>query len=66
MTDRLERTWNKVTMAYLRYCPSICQDGMRKTTESLNQDSWCPGQDLNQSFPKYKIRALPLGQPIHY
>jgi hypothetical protein len=66
MTDKLEGTWNKVAMAYLRYFPIICLDGMRKTTESLSQDSWYPGQDLNQASPKYKTRVLPLGQPIQY
>jgi hypothetical protein len=31
--------------------PEICVR-LRKTTELLSQDSWCPGRDSNEALPE--------------
>jgi hypothetical protein len=36
----------------LRYCNSICMEGLRKTTKNLSQDSQSLGQDLNLGPPE--------------
>jgi hypothetical protein len=33
--------------------------GLRKATQNLHLDSWCPGRDLHRASPKYKLRVLP-------
>jgi hypothetical protein len=33
MIDEFERIWKDVVMAQLRDCPTICLEGMRKTTK---------------------------------
>lgn len=35
------------------HCPSICLEGMGKTTKSLSHDSWCLDRDSNLSSPEY-------------
>jgi hypothetical protein len=50
-----ERKWS---WHNLRYYPSTCLDGLRKTAKSLDQDSQSPGQYLNQRPPKYKTGVL--------
>jgi hypothetical protein len=42
----------------LRYYPSICMEGLRKTTKNLSQNSRCPGRDLNSWSPEYKEGVL--------
>jgi hypothetical protein len=48
-----KRLWPNV-----RYYPGICLDGLRKTTESLIQDSRSPDRDLNPGPPEYEAGAL--------
>jgi hypothetical protein len=40
-------------------CPGIFLEGLRKFTESLILDSWCPSLYLKQMPPKYKLEGLP-------
>jgi hypothetical protein len=40
--------------------PSICLEGLRKTTKSLGQDSGSPGPDLNTRFPEYEAAVFPF------
>jgi hypothetical protein len=47
-----------------KYMPSICIEGLKKTTWNYSQDSRCPGPDTNWAPPKYKPRMLPLFQPV--
>jgi hypothetical protein len=42
----------------LRYYPSICLEGPRKTVQNLSQDSWSPGRDLNPRPPEYEAGVL--------
>jgi hypothetical protein len=42
----------------LRSYPSICLDGLRKTTKKLSQDSCCLGQDLEPGLSKYEAGVL--------
>jgi hypothetical protein len=39
MNNELERIWKEMIMAYSGYYPSICLQGLWKTTK-LSQDSW--------------------------
>jgi hypothetical protein len=53
----------------LRYYPSICMEGLRKTTKTLTHDSWSTDRDLNQGAPKYEagvLTALPLCSVQHH
>jgi hypothetical protein len=38
----------------LRYYPGIRQEGLRKTTKPLNQDSRSPGPRTNPGPPEYE------------
>lgn len=60
MSGELEGEWGKQLWPNLRYCPGICMEGLRKTTDSHSQDSWCPDQDTNQAPSEYKSKALLL------
>ena len=51
VNDGLEWMRNDVTVAWLRYYPGICVDGLRKNMETISLDSQWPGQDLNQVSP---------------
>jgi hypothetical protein len=42
----------------LRHYPSICLEGLRKTTKNLSQDSRPPGRDLNPAPPEYESGVL--------
>jgi hypothetical protein len=37
--SEFERKWKEEVMVYLRYCPGICLEGLRKNTEILKKDS---------------------------
>jgi hypothetical protein len=60
ITDELERIWKEVVvMASVRYYPNICLKVLRKAIKKKNwEDSQSPGQDLNQSPPRYMSRLL--------
>lgn len=45
--------------------PSICLEGLQKTTKQLSLHNECPGQDLTRALSKYKSEALPLWLPTH-
>jgi hypothetical protein len=36
--------------------------GLRKTTEILSEDSWCPSEDLNWAYPKASQKLYHLDQ----
>jgi hypothetical protein len=42
----------------LRYYPSICLEGLRKTTKNLSQDTRSPVRDLNPGPPEYEEGVL--------
>jgi hypothetical protein len=44
----------------------IFAGGLRKTTRSLRQNSWCSSENSNQVLPVNKIRALALCEPARY
>jgi hypothetical protein len=48
-----KRSWRN-----LRYYPSICPQGLRRTTKGLGQDSRSAGQDLNPGPPEYEAGVL--------
>jgi hypothetical protein len=51
MNDELERIWEEVAVAYLRYDSGIGLEGFRNTMESLIQDIRCLGRDSNKVPP---------------
>jgi hypothetical protein len=57
--------WRTI-MAQLWYYLGICQEGVKKITVNLSQNSWCPSRDLNWAPPKYKFRAIPLHRPAQW
>jgi len=68
MNDELERLCSEVFMVYVRYYPSICLEGLRKTVSNLSQDSQSPGQESNLETQKYEtgvMTTMPLCQVIH-
>jgi hypothetical protein len=44
----------------LRYHPSICLEGVRKTKENCSQDSWCLGRDPNWSILNSSLKQSAL------
>jgi hypothetical protein len=42
----------------LRYFPSSCLEGLRKTMKTLSHDNQWPRQDLNWASPQYRLEAL--------
>jgi hypothetical protein len=48
---------------YLRYCPSICLEELRKTTKHLSRESLSPGRDLNPAPSEKEAGALSTRQP---
>jgi hypothetical protein len=42
----------------LRFYPSICLEGMRKTTKNLSQDIRSPGWYFNPGLPEYEAGVL--------
>jgi hypothetical protein len=48
-------------MKIINACYSnIFLEEMMETARNCRQVRWCPGQDFNQSPPKYEFRLLPL------
>jgi hypothetical protein len=35
LNDELERVWKEAVVDFLTYCPSICLEGLKKTTKNL-------------------------------
>jgi hypothetical protein len=58
MNDEMERKWKEAVVAYFRYKPGICLDGLRETTKTLSQDSVSPGRYLNPRSPEYEAGLL--------
>jgi hypothetical protein len=48
------------------YYLGLCWRDWGIPQRNSSQDTWCPDWDLNHSLPKYKSRALLLGQPIWF
>jgi hypothetical protein len=47
-----------VTVIYfLRYCPGICLEGLKKAMRNLNQEGQCPDQDTKRTSTEYKSNA---------
>lgn len=59
MNDELETMWNEAVTAYIKVISWNSTGGPEETRKNLNQDSWCPVKDSNQTPPKYKLQALP-------
>jgi hypothetical protein len=59
MVDELEMIRNEVIVAYSRYYPRICLDGLRKTTETVCEENLCLGRDSNSALTEYKSSVLP-------
>jgi hypothetical protein len=53
MNNELEVIWKKRSWPDLRYCPSTCFEGLRKTTARLSQYNRSPSRDLNPERPEY-------------
>jgi hypothetical protein len=53
--DELERIWKEAVVAYSKYYPGICLQGLGKTTRNLGLDSTCLLQDSNRVPPEYKV-----------
>jgi hypothetical protein len=49
-------------VSYLRYYPSICLEGLRKTMEKCSGDSLTPGRGLNPRAPEYETEELRIDQ----
>jgi hypothetical protein len=53
-------SWTGFGRKRSRYYPGICIEWLRKTTETLSQDSWCSSWDSGRVLLEYKSRTLPL------
>jgi hypothetical protein len=58
VNNELERTWEETVVAYLRYYPGICLEGLRKTTKKTRQYIRSPGRDLNPGPPEYEVGEI--------
>lgn len=58
MNGEFESLWKVVSMAWLKYCPEICLDGLRGTTDL--QDSRCLSRRLHRIHTEYKSHELAL------
>lgn len=58
MVNELEIIWYEVVVAYSRYYPNICLEGLKKVTEDAIKDSLCPGRDSNQMYPEYDSKSI--------
>jgi hypothetical protein len=65
--NELERMWKEVVVIYfLRYCPGICLEGLRKAMRNPNQESlswarWAPTKyksNANLLSPNYFVSIL--------
>jgi hypothetical protein len=56
MNDELDRIWKRL-WPNLRYYPTICLDGLGKTT-NLSQDFWSLSRDFNLGPVEYKAGVL--------
>jgi hypothetical protein len=43
---------------FLRFCPHICLEELKETTENLSWDSWPLGQESNLESPNYVLEVL--------
>jgi hypothetical protein len=64
VNSELESVWKEAVMVQSRYYSGIFLEGLRKSTEKLNQGSMFPGRDSNQAPLEYKCRALPLYEQV--
>jgi hypothetical protein len=53
MDSELENIWKKAIMTKLKYYPRIYLEGLRKTMNTLSQDSQCLSWDSNLAPPEY-------------
>jgi hypothetical protein len=43
----------------MRYCCIISQEGLRRITKNISQDSWSRSRDSKSGRPEYEIGLLP-------
>lgn len=48
----------------MRYNPAIYLKRPEKFGAYLNQDSRCPGRDMNEASPKHKLKVLLLEKKV--
>jgi hypothetical protein len=60
MNDELGRTWKEVIIAWLRYFPRICQDGLRKSSKDLSRIADVLAK-IRSAPPEYRCRGLGVG-----
>jgi hypothetical protein len=65
MIDELKRIWKEAIVAYSRYYPGICLEGLRKTIKNLSQYSQRPcSRDSNRVPPEYKTITATLTRSV--
>jgi hypothetical protein len=52
----------QVVVAQLSRYLSICLERLRTSVETISQDIYCLGWDLNWPLPEFESKVLPLGQ----
>jgi hypothetical protein len=60
MNDELKRIWKEAVVAYLRYYPGICPEGLKKTRKTSVKRAGVSA-DIRKEPLTNKSRALPLG-----
>jgi hypothetical protein len=58
MVNELEIIWYEVVVAYSRYYPNICLEGLKTVTKDAIKHSLCPGRDSNQMYPEYDSNSI--------
>jgi hypothetical protein len=53
-----------MVVAYLKFYPGICVQGLSKTTKTLSLGNRCLGRDSNKAPSEYKLTASPLPEPV--
>lgn len=55
----------KLPWPNLKYHPSICPEGLRRTTEKTDKYSRCPGLNSNWEFPELNSEAFNARDNLH-
>lgn len=59
LNDWMEGIWKETAMVYSRYWPTVCIEGLSKTTKNLIRCYLFSCQDSTIWHPKYECRNLP-------
>jgi hypothetical protein len=64
MADVMERIWKETAMAYSRYYPGICLEGLKKTAKNFNRLADAPAEVRTKHLRNTRLKSYRHANPL--